>query len=178
MATIEKRDTGEGITYRAKVRIKGHPAQSATFERLTDARRWAQSTEAAIRERRYFKTSEAQRRTLAELVDRYTRDMIPQKGRWARDQAKQLAWWRTELGNRSLADVTPAVHRRGPRQARSGRDGTQQATRPRYREPLHGGAVACLHRRREGVGMARRQPATQSHQAEGATGPRAVSLGR
>ncbi|OOO01409.1 MAG: hypothetical protein USCGTAYLOR_02390 [Chromatiales bacterium USCg_Taylor] len=89
MATIEKRDTGEGITYRIKVRIKGHPPQSATFERLTDARRWAQSTEVAIRERRYFKTSEAQRRTLAELIDRYTRDVIPQKGPWARDQAKQ-----------------------------------------------------------------------------------------
>ena len=109
MATIEKRDTGEGVTYRAKVRIKGHPAQSATFARLTDARRWAQSTEAAIRERRYFKTKEAQRRTLADLVDRYTRDVIPRKGPWARDQAKQLAWWRAELGTRTLADVTPAV---------------------------------------------------------------------
>jgi len=108
MATIEKRDTGEGITYRAKVRIKGHPAQSATFKRLTDAKRWMQSTEAAIRERRYFKTKEAQRHTLADLVDRYTRDVIPQKGPWARDQAKQLAWWRAELGALSLADVTPA----------------------------------------------------------------------
>jgi hypothetical protein len=68
MATIEKRDTGEGITYRAKIRIKGHPAQSATFARLTDARRWAQSTDAAIRERRYFKTKESQRRTLADLL--------------------------------------------------------------------------------------------------------------
>jgi hypothetical protein len=38
MATIEKRGTGDGVTYRAKIRIKGHSAQSATFERLTDAR--------------------------------------------------------------------------------------------------------------------------------------------
>ena len=35
--------------------------------------------------------------------------MIPQKGRWAHDQARQLAWWRDELGVLSLADVTPAV---------------------------------------------------------------------
>jgi hypothetical protein len=41
MAMIEKRDTGKGVTYRVKVRVKGHPAQSATFARLTDARRWA-----------------------------------------------------------------------------------------------------------------------------------------
>jgi len=109
MATIEKRDTDEGVTYRAKIRIKGHPAQSATFKRLTGAKRWTQSTEAAIRERRYFKTKEAQRRTLGDLVDRYIRDVIPGKGLWARDQAKQLAWWRADLGTRTLADVTPAV---------------------------------------------------------------------
>ena len=109
MASIERRDTGEGVTYRVKVRIKGHPAQSASFERLTDARRWAQSTEAAIRERRFFKTRESQRRTLAELVDRYIRDVIPEKGRWAAsDQIRQLAWWRAKLGPLSLADVTPA----------------------------------------------------------------------
>ena len=108
MASIERRDTGEGVTYRVKVRVKGHPAQSASFERLTDARRWAQSTEAAIRERRYFKTTEAQRRTLAELIDRYIRDVIPRKSRWAREQAIQLVWWRAELGALSLIDVTPA----------------------------------------------------------------------
>jgi hypothetical protein len=56
------------------------------------------------RERHYFKTKEAQRRTLAELVDRYTRDVIPQKGPWARAQARQLAWWRAELGSRALAE--------------------------------------------------------------------------
>jgi integrase len=74
-----------------------------------DARRWAQSTEAAIRERRYFKTKEAQRRTLGELVDRYIRDVIPKKAPWARAQVEQLAYWRAELGGRTLADVTPAV---------------------------------------------------------------------
>jgi integrase len=109
MATIEKRNTGEGVTYRVKVRIKGHPAQCASFGRLTDARRWAQSTEAAIRERRYFKTTEAQRHTVGEMIDRYVRDIIPEKGRWARDQVQQLLWWRGEFGTLFLADVTPAV---------------------------------------------------------------------
>jgi integrase len=42
-------------------------------------------------------------------VDRYIRDVIPQKGRWAGDQAKQLQWWRDELGRLALADVSPAV---------------------------------------------------------------------
>ena len=47
MATIEARNTENGtVAYRAKVRIKGFPAQSATFERKTDAREWAKQTEA------------------------------------------------------------------------------------------------------------------------------------
>ncbi len=68
MASIEKRVNSKGSTfYRVKIRQRGHPAQSATFDRLTGARRWAQQTEAAIREGRHFKTTEAKRHTLTEL---------------------------------------------------------------------------------------------------------------
>ena len=56
MAAIESRISGDGKkSYRVKVRLKGYPVQSATFERLTDARKWAQQTESAIREGRHFK---------------------------------------------------------------------------------------------------------------------------
>jgi hypothetical protein len=53
MATIETRTTPDGKTsYRVKIRIRGFPSQSATFERKTDARQWAQQTETAMREGR------------------------------------------------------------------------------------------------------------------------------
>ena len=43
MAVIEKRrSTEHGTRYRVKIRLKGFPPQTATFERLTDAKRWAQ----------------------------------------------------------------------------------------------------------------------------------------
>lgn len=110
MATIAKRTDSEGKThYRVRVRLRGHPLQTATFERLTDAKKWATQTEAAIRERRHFKTVEAQKHTLADLVDRYTRDILPTKGRQRRTQGQQLAYWRSELGAYTLADVTPAL---------------------------------------------------------------------
>lgn len=51
MATIEKRTTDDGDTaYRVKVRLKGHPPQSATFARLTDARKWVPSVDASMHE--------------------------------------------------------------------------------------------------------------------------------
>ncbi|MFT5702836.1 MAG: hypothetical protein ACJAZX_001198 [Rickettsiales bacterium] len=64
MATIEKRTTLDNQTsYRVKIRLKGYPTQTATFERLTDAKKWIASTESAIREGRHFKTSESKKET-------------------------------------------------------------------------------------------------------------------
>ncbi|MBS0587032.1 MAG: site-specific integrase [Proteobacteria bacterium] len=109
MANIEKRISSDGVTsYRVKIRLKGFPSQSATFERLTDAKKWAQQTESAIREGRHFKTTEAKRHTLAEMIDRYCRDVLPSK-KSAKDQAQQLAWWKSEIGSYSLADITPSL---------------------------------------------------------------------
>ncbi|MEJ2325947.1 MAG: site-specific integrase [Chromatiaceae bacterium] len=111
MATITKRTAKDGSTsYKVEVRLKGTPAQRVTFERLTDARRWAQQTEAAIREGRHFGTVEAKRHTLAELNDRYTRDVLPaKKESTVRAQRFQFDWWRSEYGHLTLADLTPAV---------------------------------------------------------------------
>ncbi len=71
MTTIQRRvtDTGEP-RYRILVRLRGHPNRSATFRRKTDAKRWAAQTETAIRDNQHFKTPEANRRTLAEMIDR------------------------------------------------------------------------------------------------------------
>src|SRR3990167_4245167 len=110
MATIEKRTNKDNqITYRVKVRLKGFQTQSATFERLTDARKWAQQTEAAIREGRYFKTSEARKHTLAETIDRYIKQVLPQKPKSYKDQKSQLIWWREAIGAFSLAEIAPAL---------------------------------------------------------------------
>lgn len=49
MANIEKRKGKFGTTYRVKIRIKGHPAISQTFNRQGDALNWAEETEAALR---------------------------------------------------------------------------------------------------------------------------------
>jgi len=38
MASIQKRTSADGdITYRVQVRLKGHPSETASFARLTDA---------------------------------------------------------------------------------------------------------------------------------------------
>lgn len=110
MSTIERRTSPDGvISHRVKIRLKGHPVQTASFARLTDAKKWSQSTESAIREGRYFKSAEAKRHTLSDAIDRYASDVLPTKPKNQRSQLSQLEWWKARLGSYSLADVTSAL---------------------------------------------------------------------
>jgi hypothetical protein len=111
MPTIEPRKTKDSQTvYRVKVRRKGHPTQTATFTRLTDARKWSQVTEAAIIEGRHFKSNESKRHTLSALIDRYLREVLPHKSASSiYMQTLQLKWWKQQLGSCLLADLTPAL---------------------------------------------------------------------
>lgn len=111
MPTIEERTKKNGKqVFAVKVRLKGQGVQCATFERKTDAKRWAASIESAIREGRHFKTAEAKRHTLGEMVDRYIKEYLPKKSStMQRDQKTQLRWWKEELGAFLLSDITPAL---------------------------------------------------------------------
>jgi integrase len=119
MATFRERADSTGKkTYQVIVRLKGYPAQYETFERKTDAKKWASATETAIREGRHFKTAEAKKHTAGDLIDRYIKDVLPRpprKSNRPRGQRSiaiitaQLMWWKAEIGAYSLADVTPAL---------------------------------------------------------------------
>ncbi len=110
MAAINKHtDTKGKTTYRARVRLKGNPTVSATFDRLTDAKAWARITDADIRAGRYIDKMESQRRTLSELLDVYEKRKLPAKGADTIGiQKAQLEWWRNKLGSLSLANISPA----------------------------------------------------------------------
>lgn len=110
MANIEKRVGKDGeVSYRVKIRLKGSPTQTATFDRLTDARKWVQQTESAIREGRYFKSIEAKKHTLKEAIDRYIHIILPRKPKSKKDQVVQLLWWQGAIGHLRLSDITPAI---------------------------------------------------------------------
>lgn len=109
MANIQKRTTKSGdVSYRVQVRIKGRPPETATFKRLTDAKQWAQQTEADIRRGKHFKTAEAKKRTMAEAIDRYFRDVLSHRKNSA-NQETYLNWWKKQIGAYTLADITPAL---------------------------------------------------------------------
>ncbi|MGY6278399.1 site-specific integrase [Methylomonas sp. MgM2] len=108
MARIRERLDKDGKPrYTAEIRLKGYPAQSATFKRLTDAKKWIQDTESDIRNGRHFKTTEAKKHTFADAIDRYLADVVPVKftSKEQRNRRPILAWWREELGHHVMADL-------------------------------------------------------------------------
>lgn len=111
MATIEKRNPkGGAVTYRVKIRLKGYAPQSATFNRLTDAKRWAQDTESAIRDGRHFKTAEAKKHTFNDLIDKYCLEVLPNYNeREQKERRSKLKWWSEGLGHYLLSDLTASV---------------------------------------------------------------------
>lgn len=110
MANIEKRVSSNGkVSYRALIRIKGYPAESATFERLTDAKNWAQKTESAMRDKRYFKAAESRKHTVADMIERYIKRVEQHNPKRYEDIKAPLEWWKEELGYCILADLTKST---------------------------------------------------------------------
>lgn len=107
MAAIQKRKGPHGTRYRVLIRRKGH-VESATFPRLDDAKRWATQTEAAIDNGSHFYILEARKHTLADVVDRYCKTVVPGK-KSGRAQERILRCWVQELGGIKLSDLTPAL---------------------------------------------------------------------
>lgn len=80
MATIVKRERQGGTVYLVDIRIHGFPRQKKTFKRLTDAKLWAQQTEAAIRKGEFQNVvATARGKTVKDVIDRYRDDVLPHK---------------------------------------------------------------------------------------------------
>lgn len=75
MANIQERITKDGKkVFRVRVRMKGYPLQTATFDKKTDAKLWGKQTEIAIIEGKHFKSLQSKRYTLNDLIDRYVEE--------------------------------------------------------------------------------------------------------
>jgi integrase len=107
MATINQHRAKDGsITFRVRVQHRGQRTQTATFPTLRDARKWATMIEGQMIEGRHFPVKSP--RTLAELLDKYSTDIMPRKtAETQRSQKYVIAYWRRTLGHMFLDDIQP-----------------------------------------------------------------------
>lgn len=114
MASIQKRtwtdnEGGQRTSYRVQVRRRGFPPVTATFERKTDADKWARETESDMDRHRYFPQHMAERHTLADLIDRQLEGVKVDRPHDYERQRVLLEWWKAKLGAYTLDAITPAL---------------------------------------------------------------------
>ena len=110
MKGIDKRTHKDGtVSYRARVRIKGHPVLIQSFASKTLAMKWKRDTESAVEQGKYAYDKPGSKNTLAELIDRYIERVLPLKPKNARNVRQHLLWWKQELGYCLLSDIKPSL---------------------------------------------------------------------
>lgn len=104
MATIRKRTSTQGKTaYHVQVRLKGFEPETASFDRLTDAKEWAARIETDMKSGRHF--GQSKRHTFKELADEYEKHAADLRS--FSDRKRHLLRWREFFGSNLLSEITP-----------------------------------------------------------------------
>ncbi|MFC1523814.1 tyrosine-type recombinase/integrase [Thermodesulfobacteriota bacterium] len=79
MATVTRRNRKHGYVYRVEVRIKGHPAVSMSFDTETDAYKWGEDTEKALRGGGYIGDAPPGDMVFSDAIKRYLATVSQEK---------------------------------------------------------------------------------------------------
>jgi len=106
MASITKRQ--DSPYWRAQVRRRGYEPISRTFDTKAQAEIWARSVENEMDRGVYFDRAESERTTLADALERYGREILPEKRHPAQEHHRINRWLDYTLTKRSLANLRGA----------------------------------------------------------------------
>ncbi|OMW08633.1 integrase [Burkholderia pseudomallei] len=101
MATVSKRENG----WMCQVRKKGYPATSKKFATKIEALAWGRMIESEMDRGLFASRNDAERTTLADLLDRYTRDISPTKRSGGSDMGR-AGKLKKQLGAYKLTALT------------------------------------------------------------------------
>jgi integrase len=79
--------------------------KSKTFSTEKEAKSWGSKIRYEI-EKGFVTKESLKNRKLSDAIDRFIIDVLPQKPKNARNVQQHLKWWRNELGNRQLTELT------------------------------------------------------------------------
>lgn len=102
MASLRKRGPYQ---WEARVRRKGYPVQSKTFESKADAEAWVSTIESEMARKVFRPTKEAERLTLQELLTRYGEEITPSKKGRVQEQSKITVICRYPISKYVIANI-------------------------------------------------------------------------
>ena len=103
---IDRRVAKNGdVSYRVRIRIKGHPSFSKTFRNLTHAKQWQRVTESSVEKGEYLHHTVGKVKTLSDAIERYLAEVLPHKPKDAKNVKRHLLRWKDELGSLTLSKI-------------------------------------------------------------------------
>jgi integrase len=103
MASFRQR----GSKWQARIKRDGFPDQVKSFEAKAEAERWARSVESDMDRGSYVSYTEAQKTTLADLIQRYMVEVLPSMKGAPEDSIRLRAICRRPICKNSIAALTP-----------------------------------------------------------------------
>ena len=88
MADIRKRGPYQ---WQVRIRKKGYPSQTRTFDTKAEAEVWATTVESEMARGIFVSRKEAENTTLSEAIDRYIAEVIPTKKQHHREKNRAIA---------------------------------------------------------------------------------------
>lgn len=105
MACIEKRTK----YWRVKVRRKGYPEQTRSFDTRAQAEIWVRDVESEMDRGVFLDRTEADRNTLADVLQRYTTEVTPGKRGAGPEMSRLLALQRRPLAKFKMSALTSSL---------------------------------------------------------------------
>lgn len=104
MAYISQR----GEYWRAEVRRRGYKPVYRSFDTKQQAQQWARRVESEMDSGAYVDRTEAERTTLREALERYRREIVPEKRHPYQENRRIQRWIDNPLSHRTLANLRGA----------------------------------------------------------------------
>jgi integrase len=101
MAAFRKRSNG----WQVRVRRKGYPEVNKTFPSRKEAESWARNIESEMDRGVFVSRVEADNTTLAELLNRYLKEITPQKKHPSVETYRIKTWLKTSLAQRFISNI-------------------------------------------------------------------------
>ena len=100
-----------GNGWQARIRRRGYPDITKTFETKADAEKWARSLESEIDKGQFVSVSEAERTTLGDLIARYLVEVTPSMKGAAEDTIRLKAMMRNPIARCHPRHAKAQAHR-------------------------------------------------------------------
>jgi integrase len=109
MASIKSRKNRDGsVSWQARIRVRGHKAFSATFDKKSQAEHWAALQEAQIaRGKAYGSSGDGYSLTLRQAIERYVEEVSTRKKSYRSERLRGELWKRWNKADYTMADLTP-----------------------------------------------------------------------